>query len=112
MHQKLSGRCEYLGVNQVALFQTARWRCLPRCSRCGSQVKVITTLYLPLSRRRISLLWNGIKPVFVDVDPVNLNRPIQIEAAITPQTTAIMPVHCYGHRATSPQSSESPTPIT
>ena len=45
-----------------------------------------------------SLLWNGIKPVFVDVDPNTLNLdPAKIEAAITPHTTAIMPVHCYGH---------------
>ena len=44
------------------------------------------------------LLWNGIKPVFVDVYPDTLNLdPLKIEAAITPQTTAIMPVHCYGH---------------
>ena len=44
-----------------------------------------------------SLLWNGIKPVFVDVDPITLNLdPAKIEAAITPHTTAIMPVHCYG----------------
>jgi dTDP-4-amino-4,6-dideoxygalactose transaminase len=44
-----------------------------------------------------SLLWNGIKPVFVDVDPETLNLdPSKIEAAITPQTTAILPVHCYG----------------
>src|SRR5471032_3038936 len=42
-------------------------------------------------------MWNGIKPVFVDVDPVTLNMdPAKIEAAITPQTTAIMPIHCYG----------------
>ena len=45
-----------------------------------------------------SLLWNGIKPVFVDIDPLTLNLdPAKIEAAITPQTTAIMPVHCYGN---------------
>jgi len=45
-----------------------------------------------------SLLWNGIKPVFVDICPNTLNLdPLRIEAAITPQTTAIMPVHCYGH---------------
>jgi dTDP-4-amino-4,6-dideoxygalactose transaminase len=43
-------------------------------------------------------LWNGIKPVFADIDPVTLSLdPDKIEAAITPQTTAIMPVHCYGY---------------
>ncbi|MCX7076592.1 MAG: DegT/DnrJ/EryC1/StrS family aminotransferase, partial [Methylococcales bacterium] len=36
--------------------------------------------------------------VFVDIDPISLNLdPAKIEAAITPQTTAIMPVHCYGY---------------
>ena len=44
-----------------------------------------------------ALWWNGIKPVFVDVDPSNCGiDPSKIEAAITPKTTAIMPVHCYG----------------
>ena len=41
--------------------------------------------------------WNGIKPIFVDIDPVTCNiDPNKIEAAITPKTTAIMPVHVYG----------------
>ena len=57
---------------------------------------MITTPYSFVATAH-SLLWNGIKPVFVDVDPVTCNLdPARIEAAITPQTTAIMPVHCYG----------------
>lgn len=59
--------------------------------------EVITTPYSFVATAH-SLLWNGIKPVFVDIDPNTLNLdPTKIEAAITPQTTAIMPVHCYGH---------------
>jgi dTDP-4-amino-4,6-dideoxygalactose transaminase len=59
--------------------------------------EVITTPYSFVATAH-SLLWNGIKPVFVDVDPHTLNLdPARVEAAITPQTTAIMPVHCYGH---------------
>ena len=59
--------------------------------------EVITTPYSFVATSH-SLLWNGIKPVFVDIDPNTLNLdPAKIEAAITPQTTAIMPVHCYGH---------------
>ena len=59
--------------------------------------EVITTPYSFVATAH-SLLWNGIKPVFVDIDPDTLNLdPAKIEAAITPQTTAIMPVHCYGH---------------
>lgn len=60
---------------------------------------MITTPYSFVATSH-SLLWNGIKPVFVDIDPQTLNLdPAKIEAAITPQTTAIMPVHCYGHAA-------------
>jgi dTDP-4-amino-4,6-dideoxygalactose transaminase len=45
-----------------------------------------------------SLVWNNIKPVFVDIDPETCNLdPDKVEAAITPQTTAILPVHCYGN---------------
>jgi dTDP-4-amino-4,6-dideoxygalactose transaminase len=59
--------------------------------------EVITTPYSFVATAH-SLLWNGIKPVFVDVDPRTLNLdPAKIEAAITPQTTAILPVHVYGH---------------
>ena len=59
--------------------------------------EVITTPYSFVATAH-SLLWNGIKPVFVDIDPDTLNLdPARIEAAITPQTTAIMPVHVYGH---------------
>jgi len=58
--------------------------------------EVITTPYSFVATAH-SLLWNGIKPVFVDIDPNTLNLdPAKIEAAITPHTTAIMPVHCYG----------------
>jgi len=45
-----------------------------------------------------ALLWNGIKPVFVDIEPDTLTlNPDKIAAAITPHTTAILAVHCYGH---------------
>ena len=58
--------------------------------------EVITTPYSFVATTH-SLWWNGIKPVFVDVDPSNCGiDPNKIEAAITPKTTAIMPVHCYG----------------
>ena len=58
--------------------------------------EVITTPYSFVATAH-SLLWNGIKPVFVDIQPDTLNLdPDRIEAAITPQTTALMPVHCYG----------------
>ena len=58
--------------------------------------EVITTPYSFVATTH-SLWWNGIKPVFVDVDEKTGNiDPDKIEAAITPRTTAIMPVHVYG----------------
>jgi len=58
--------------------------------------EVITTPYSFVATTH-SLWWNGVKPVFVDIDPVTCNiDPDKIEAAITPKTTAIMPVHVYG----------------
>ena len=98
MHQKFErALCEYLGVNQVALFSNGTLALLTALQSLRITGEVITTPYSFVATAH-SLLWNGIKPVFVDVDPVNLNLdPSKIEAAITPQTTAIMPVHCYGH---------------
>ena len=58
--------------------------------------EVITTPYSFVATTH-SIWWNGLKPVFVDIEPSTCNiDPSKIEAAITPQTTAIMPVHCYG----------------
>src|ERR1700683_3663707 len=97
-HQQLEkALCEYLGVKHLALFsnQTSGLVTAPQALRVTGEV--ITTPYSFVATAH-SLLWNGIKPVFADIDPLTLNvDPQQIEAAITPQTTAIMPVHVYGH---------------
>ena len=89
--------CEHLGVKHIALFANATIALLTALQTLRITGEVITTPYSFVATAH-SLLWNGIKPVFVDIDPVTLNLdPARIEAAITPQTTAIMPVHCYGH---------------
>jgi dTDP-4-amino-4,6-dideoxygalactose transaminase len=89
--------CHYLGVNHIALFTNGTLALLTALQSLRITGEVITTPYSFVATSH-SLLWNGIKPVFVDVDPVSLNLdPMKLEAAITPQTTAIMPVHCYGH---------------
>jgi len=89
--------CEYLGVKHIALFANATIALLTALQALRITGEVITTPYSFVATAH-SLLWNGIKPVFVDIDPVTLNLdPARIEEAITPQTTAIMPVHCYGH---------------
>ncbi len=98
MHQQLEqALCEYLGVEHLALFTNGTVALVTALQALRITGEVITTPYSFVATAH-SLLWNGIKPVFVDVDPNTLNMdPARIEAAITPHTTAIMPVHCYGH---------------
>ena len=88
--------CQYLGVEHISLFANATIGLITALQALRINGEVITTPYSFVATSH-SLLWNGIKPVFVDIDPHTLNLdPKAIEAAITPQTTAIMPVHCYG----------------
>ena len=97
-HQQLEkALCDYLGVEHLALFSNGTLALITALQALRITGEVITTPYSFVATAH-SLLWNGIKPVFVDIDPATLNLdPRKIEAAITPQTTAIMPVHCYGH---------------
>lgn len=96
-HQQLEAElCRHLGVEHICLFTNGTLALLTALQALRITGEVITTPYSFVATSH-SLLWNGIKPVFVDVDPDTLNLdPRRIEAAITPQTTAIMPVHCYG----------------
>lgn len=87
---------EYLGVPHVSLFTNATIALVTALQALRVGGEVITTPYSFVATAH-SLLWNGIKPVFVDIDERSFNiDPSRIEAAITPQTTAILPVHCYG----------------
>ena len=88
--------CEHLGVPHVCLFTNATIALLTALQALRITGEVITTPYTFVATSH-ALLWNGIKPVFVDIDPETLNLDAtRIETAITPQTTAILPVHCYG----------------
>ena len=97
-HQQLEeALCNYLGVEYISLFTNGTIALVTALQALRVTGEVITTPYSFVATSH-SLLWNGIKPVFVDIDPNTLNLdPAKIEASITPQTTAIMPVHCYGH---------------
>jgi len=88
--------CDYLGVPFISLFSNGTIALITALKALNITGEVITTPYSFVATAH-SLLWNNIKPVFVDIDTDTLNLdPRKIEAAITPQTTAIMPVHCYG----------------
>ena len=97
MHQRLEAElCQHLGVEHISLFANGTLALVTALQALRITGEVITTPYSFVAGAH-SLLWNGISPVFVDIDPVSLNLdPRRIEEAITPQTTAIMPVHCYG----------------
>ena len=97
-HQQLEqALCDYLGVKHVALFSNGTLALITALQALRVTGEVITTPYSFVATSH-ALHWHGNKPVFVDVEPNTLNiDPAKIEAAITPQTTAIMPVHCYGN---------------
>ena len=89
-HQELEkALCEYLKVPYISLFTNGTLPLMCALQALRITGEVITTPYSFVATTH-SLWWNGIKPVFVDIDPD------KIEAAITPKTTAIMPVHVYG----------------
>lgn len=96
-HQALErALAEYLKVPYVSLFTNGTLPLICALQALRITGEVITTPYSFVATTH-SLWWNGIKPVFVDIDPVTCNLdPDKIEAAITPRTTAIMPVHVYG----------------
>lgn len=96
-HQRLEkALAEYLKVPYVSLFTNGTLPLITALQALRITGEVITTPYSFVATTH-SLWWNGIKPVFVDIDPATGNiSPDNIEAAITPKTTAIMPVHVYG----------------
>ncbi|MBO5407327.1 MAG: DegT/DnrJ/EryC1/StrS family aminotransferase [Bacteroidales bacterium] len=96
-HQELEAvLAEYLKVPYVSLFTNGTLPLLTALQALRITGEVITTPYSFVATTH-SIWWNGCKPVFVDIDPKTGNiDPEKIEAAITPKTTAIMPVHCYG----------------
>ncbi|ANQ85857.1 nucleotide sugar aminotransferase [Azoarcus olearius] len=95
-HQLEAQLAAYLGVDHLSLFANGTLALVTALQALRIGGEVITTPYT-FAATAHSLLWNNIKPVFVDIDPDTCNLdPERIEEAITPATTAILPVHCYG----------------
>ena len=96
-HQQLEAAlCEYLKVPYISLFTNGTLPLITALQALNISGEVITTPYSFVATTH-SLWWNGIKPVFVDIDPATGGiDPERIESAITPRTSAIMPVHVYG----------------
>ncbi len=96
-HQQLEqALAEYLKVPYISLFTNGTLPLITALQALHIKGEVITTPYSFVATTH-ALWWNGITPVFVDIDPMTGNiDPNRIEYAITPKTTAIMPVHVYG----------------
>lgn len=96
-HQRLEkALAEYLKVPYISLFTNGTLPLLTALQALRITGEVITTPYSFVATTH-SIWWNGCKPVFVDIEESTCGMdPDKIEAAITPKTTAIMPVHCYG----------------
>ena len=88
--------CEYLKIPFISLFTNGTLPLLTALQALHINGEVITTPYSFVATTH-AIWWNGCKPVFVDIEESTCGiNPDKIEAAITPRTTAIMPVHCYG----------------
>ena len=96
-HQQLEkALAKYLGVEYISVFTNGTLPLITALQALRVQGEVITTPYSFVATTH-AIWWNGLKPVFVDIDPVTGNiDPDKIEAAITTRTCAIMPVHVYG----------------
>jgi dTDP-4-amino-4,6-dideoxygalactose transaminase len=87
---------DYLGVDHISLFTNGTIALITALQSLQVSGEVITTPFSFVATAN-AISWNRAQPVFVDIDPLTLNiDPACIEAAITPRTTAIVPVHCYG----------------
>ena len=96
-HQQFEAElCSHLGVEHISLFNNGTIALMAALKVLDLSGEVITTPYSFIATSH-SISWCNLTPVFVDIDPSTMNLdPEKIEAAITPKTTAILAVHCYG----------------
>lgn len=98
LHQQFEkALANYLGVKYISVFANGTLALITALQALRITGEVITTPFSFVATTH-SLWWNNIKPVFADIEPDHFNlNPEKVEAAITPQTSAIMPVHVYGN---------------
>ncbi len=98
LHEQLETElCKYLGVEYLSLFTNGTIALIAALKALNISGEVITTPYSFVATAH-TLLWNNLRPVFVDIEPNTFNiDPDKIERAITENTSAILPVHCYGN---------------
>jgi dTDP-4-amino-4,6-dideoxygalactose transaminase len=88
---------DYLGVRYLSVFVNGTMALITALQALRITGEVITTPFSFVATTH-ALWWNNIKPVFVDIEPDHFTLdPAKIEASITPNTTAIVPVHVYGN---------------
>jgi len=97
-HQELEKTiADYLGVKYISLFANGTLALITALKALKIRGEVITTPFSFVATSH-ALLWNGIKPVFADIEPETCTLdPQKVEAAITAETSAILPVHIYGY---------------
>lgn len=97
LHEQLESElAAYLGVKHLSLFANGTLALLVALKALRLQGEVITTPFSFVATSE-ALSWNGLEPVFADIQEGSYGLdPASIEASITPRTTAILPVHCYG----------------
>jgi dTDP-4-amino-4,6-dideoxygalactose transaminase len=97
-HKELeTALADFLGVGHVSLMANGTSALMIALQALQIQGEVITTPFSFVATSN-AIIWNGLKPVFADIDPATCNLdPDAVEAAITPRTAAILPVHCFGH---------------
>ncbi len=98
LHQQLERELSrHLGVDHLSLFTNGTIALLTALRAIECHGEVITTPFSFVATSH-AILWNGLTPVFCDIDPVTLNLdPAMLERLITPRTSAVLAVHCYGH---------------
>lgn len=87
----------YLGVEKIDLFTNGHMALELSIQAMNIKGEVITTPFTFASTTH-AIVRNGLKPVFCDINPIDFTIDVsKIEAIITDQTSAIIPVHVYGN---------------